>query len=213
MAQAPGAAEFVPAEHSLAVLRDAVQGCRGCNLFRNATQAVFGEKLSTAKRTRMMLVGEQPGDREDKEGHPFVDPAGKLLDRCLEEAGIDRAAVYVTNTVKHFKWEPRGQLRLHKKPNSSEIFACRPWLQAEVEAVHPELIVSLGATAAQSLLGAKFRVTQAHGALQHVEGWPPIIATTHPSSILRAPTEEDRHRQMAEFVEDLRAAKDALKKR
>lgn len=209
----PGAAEFVPADHSLPVLREAVQGCRGCDLFRNATQAVFGEKLSTAKRTRMMLLGEQPGDHEDKEGHPFVGPAGKLLDRCLEEAGIDRAAVYVTNAVKHFKWEPRGKLRLHKKPNSSEIFACRPWLQAEVEAVQPELIVCLGATAAQSLLGAKFRVTQAHGDLQRVEGWPPIVATTHPSSILRAPSDEDRHRQMAEFIEDLREAKDALRKR
>jgi DNA polymerase len=208
----PGAAEFVPRDHSLPVLHQAVQECRGCDLFRDATQAVFGEKLSAAKRTRLMLVGEQPGDREDKEGHPFVGPAGKLLDRCLVEAGIDRAAVYVTNTVKHFKWEPRGKLRLHKKPNSGEIFACRPWLQAEVEAVQPELIVCLGATAAQSLLGAKFRVTQSHGQLQQVDGWPLILATTHPSSILRAPSEEDRHRQMAEFIEDLRAAKGALKK-
>lgn len=209
--KSPGAAKFVPEDHSLPVLREAVQECRGCDLFRNATRAVFGEKLSAARHTRIMLVGEQPGDREDKEGHPFVGPAGKLLDRCLEEAGIDRAAVYLTNTVKHFKWEPRGKLRLHKKPSSSEIFACRPWLEAEVEAVRPELIVCLGATAAQSFLGAKFRVTQSHGTLQQVEGWPPIVATTHPSSILRARTDDDRHRQMAEFVEDLRAAKAALK--
>lgn len=209
----PGAAVFVPEDHSLPVLKDAVQRCEGCDLFRNATQAVFGETLSTKRKPSMMMVGEQPGDREDVEGHPFVGPAGKLLDRCLEEAGIDCAAVYVTNTVKHFKWEPRGKARIHKKPSASEIFACRPWLHAEVESVRPELIVCLGATAAQSFLGSKFRVTQEHGVLQHVEGWPPIVATTHPSSILRAPSDEDRHRQMAKLIEDLRSAKAHLQKR
>ena len=209
-----GAAEFVPADHSLPTLQTAVQTCRGCDLYRNATQAVFGEtETASSARIRMMMVGEQPGDREDREGHPFVGPAGKLLDRCLEEAGIDRKQVYVTNAVKHFKWEPRGKIRLHKKPNSGEIFACSPWLRAEVEAVHPQLIVCLGATAAQSLLGAKFRVTQSHGEIQHAEGWPPILATTHPASILRARTDEDRHRQAAEFVEDLRAARAFLRKR
>jgi uracil-DNA glycosylase family protein len=160
----------------------------------------------------MMMVGEQPGDREDREGHPFVGPAGKLLDRCLEEAGIDRATVYVTNAVKHFKWEPRGKLRLHKKPSAAEIFACRPWLEAEVEAVKPALIVCLGATAAQALLGSGFRVTREHGTVQHREGWPPIVATAHPASILRAPSDEDRHRQMDAFVADLRAAGDLLRK-
>ena len=208
----PGAAAYVPSDHSLPLLQQAAQECRGSDLYKNATQAVFGEKLSSARRTRIMMVGEQPGDHEDKEGHPFVGPAGKLLDRCLEEAGIDRAAVYVTNAVKHFKWEPRGKVRLHKKPNSSEIFACRPWLQAEIDAVQPALILCLGATAAQSFLGAKFRVTQSHGVMQHVEGCPPILATTHPSSILRAPSDEDRHRQMAEFIEDLRKAKLAAAK-
>lgn len=207
----PGAAEFVPASHALPVLRTAVQGCRGCDLYRNATQAVFGEVIG--KRTahaRMMMVGEQPGDREDKEGHPFVGPAGRLLDRCLEEAGIDRREVYVTNAVKHFKWEPRGKARLHKKPNAGEIFACSAWLRAEVDAVRPELIVCLGATAAQSLLGAAFRVTRAHGTVQQAEGWPPIVATAHPASILRARTDEDRHRQTADFVEDLRKARQFL---
>jgi DNA polymerase len=209
----PGAAEFVPADRSLPVLRTAVQRCRGCELYRNATQAVFGEgDAGPAVKIRMMMVGEQPGDREDREGHPFVGPAGKFLDRCLEEAGIDRKQVYVTNAVKHFKWEPRGKVRLHKKPISSEIFACSPWLRAEVDAVAPQLIVCLGATAAQSLLGASFRVTKSHGQVQHAQGWPPILATAHPASILRARTDEDRHRQTEEFVEDLRVARALLRK-
>ena len=210
----PGAAEFLPEDRSLPVLRAAVQNCRGCELHRNATQAVFGEaEAAPSGRIGMLMVGEQPGDREDKEGRPFVGPAGKFLDRCLEDAGIDRKEVYVTNAVKHFKWEPRGKVRLHKKPNSSEIFACSPWLRAEVEATAPQLVVCLGATAAQSLLGAAFRVTKSHGELQHVEGWPPIVATAHPASILRARTDEDRHRQTAEFVEDLRAARGFLRRR
>lgn len=204
------AAPFVPEDRALPVLRDAVQQCRGCDLYRHATQAVFGE-LETGAEARkpkvaIMMIGEQPGDKEDKEGRPFVGPAGKLLDKCLEEAEIDRSKVYVTNTVKHFKWEPRGKLRIHKKPSMREIQACRPWLEAEVEAVRPNLIVCLGATAAQSLLGAKFRVTQSHGEVQRAEGLPPVIATLHPSAILRARTEEDRERDIQLFVGDLRQA-------
>ncbi len=153
-----------------------------------------------------MLIGEQPGDSEDREGHPFVGPAGKLLDKCLEEAGIDRRRVYVTNAVKHFKWEPRGKRRIHKKPSLREMHACRPWLDAELETVGPKVIVCLGATAAQALLGSGFKVTQAHGKVQRVAGSPPVVATWHPSAILRAPTDEERHSQMRALVEDLRAA-------
>lgn len=204
------AAPFVPEDRTLPVLADAVQRCRGCDLYRNATQAVFGEVEAGGQPAKpqvaVMMIGEQPGDHEDKEGRPFVGPAGKLLDKCLEEAGIDRTQVYVTNSVKHFKWEPRGKLRIHKKPTMKEIRACRPWLDAEVETLHPKLIICLGATAAQGLLGSSFKITQEHGKLQQVEGLPPIIATLHPSAILRAPTEEDRHRQRATFVEDLRMA-------
>lgn len=152
------------------------------------------------------MIGEQPGDREDIEGRPFVGPAGKLLDRCLQEAGIDRKAVYITNTVKHFKWEPRGKIRLHKKPSTTEIYACRPWLDAELDAVQHKLIVCLGAVAAQSLLGAKFRVTAAHGTRQDAEGYPPISATAHPASILRARIDEDRRKQTEMFIDDLRHA-------
>lgn len=202
------AAPFVPKDRTLPVLREAVQKCRGCDLYRNATQAVFGElETGTAARkphVAIMMIGEQPGDHEDREGRPFVGPAGKLLDKCLEDAGIDRHKVYVTNTVKHFKWEPRGKLRIHKKPSMKEIHACRPWLKAELETVQPKLIVCLGAVAAQSLLGSSFKITQAHGKLQQVEGFPPIIATLHPSAVLRARTEEDRHSQMETFVQDLR---------
>jgi uracil-DNA glycosylase family protein len=203
-----GAAPFVPEDRTLPVLQEAVQKCRGCDLYRNATQAVFGELETgvTAKRpsVAIMMIGEQPGDHEDKEGRPFVGPAGKLLDKCLEEAEIDRRKVYVTNTVKHFKWEPRGKLRIHKKPSMKEIHACRPWLEAELETVRPKLVVCLGAVAAQSLLGPSFKITQAHGKVKQAEGFPPIIATLHPSAILRARTEEDRHNQMKTFVQDLR---------
>jgi uracil-DNA glycosylase family protein len=204
------AAPFIPEDRTLPILRKAVQKCRGCDLYRNATQAVFGELETCAvvekPKVAIMMIGEQPGDHEDKEGRPFVGPAGKLLDRCLEEAEIDRRKVYVTNTVKHFKWEPRGKLRIHKKPNMTEINACRPWLQAELETVRPKLIVCLGAVAAQSLLGSSFKITQTHGKLQQVDGLPPIIATLHPSAILRARTEEDRHNQMKTFVQDLQVA-------
>ena len=204
------AAPFVPEERSIPILAEAVQKCRGCELYRDATQAVFGEIDAGASKQRsgvaIMIVGEQPGDQEDRQGRPFVGPAGKLLDACLEEAGIDRNRLYVTNAVKHFKWKPRGKLRIHKKPSAREIRACRPWLNAEVEAVKPRLIVCLGATAAQGLLGSGFKITQEHGKLQQATGLPPILATLHPSAILRAPSDEDRHRQRASFVEDLREA-------
>jgi uracil-DNA glycosylase family protein len=206
------AAIFVPKERTLPVLRKAVQECRGCDLYRYATQAVFGgletRQSATKPKVSIMMIGEQPGDKEDKEGRPFVGPAGRLLDQCLEEAGIDRRSVYVTNTVKHFKWEPRGKLRIHKKPSMKEIHACRPWLDAELETVKPKLIVCLGAVASQSLLGSSVKITKDHGKVQHVEGLPPIIATLHPSAILRARTDEDRQRQRHTLGDDLtRAAK------
>jgi uracil-DNA glycosylase len=204
------AAPFVPEDRTLPVLREAVQHCRGCELYRDATQAVFGE-VDAATRTpkpkvAIMMIGEQPGDQEDRQGRPFVGPSGKLLDKCLEDAGIDRSKVYVTNAVKHFRWEPRGKFRLHKKPGMKHIAACRPWLDAELETVRPKLIVCLGAVAAQSLLGAAFKVTQSHGEVRQVEGLPPIIATLHPSAILRARTDEDRERDTRIFLDDLRRA-------
>jgi uracil-DNA glycosylase len=206
-AASESAAPFVPDDRTLPVLREAIQHCHGCTLYRNATQAVFGELETGAEAKRpkvaVMMIGEQPGNQEDLEGRPFVGPAGKLLDRCLEEAKIDRRKVYVTNTVKHFKWEPRGKLRIHKKPSMKEIHACRPWLEAELEAVRPELIVCLGAVAAQSMLGSEFKVTKSHGEVQHVKGLPPIVATLHPSAILRARTEEDRERDTRIFIQDL----------
>ena len=211
-----GAASFVPDDRTLTVLQEAVQHCRGCDLYRNATRAVFGELETGAKakkpKVAIMMIGEQPGDQEDKQGRPFVGPAGKLLDRCLVEADIDRRKVYVTNTVKHFRWEPRGKLRIHKKPSMKEIRACRPWLEAELEAVRPEVIVCLGATAAQSLLGTGFRITQSHGEVQHADGLPPIVATLHPSAILRARTDEDRERDTKIFMDDLRCVTNFLKK-
>ena len=207
MTTSASATPFVPDDRTLPVLREAVQHCHGCDLYRNATQAVFGELETGAEAKRpkvaVMMIGEQPGNQEDLEGRPFVGPAGKLLDKCLQEAKIDRQKVYVTNTVKHFKWEPRGKLRIHKKPSMKEIHACRPWLEAELEAVRPELIVCLGAVAAQSLLGSGFKVTQSHGKIQHAEGLPPILATLHPSAILRARTDEDRERDTKTFIHDL----------
>ncbi|MGA8743421.1 MAG: UdgX family uracil-DNA binding protein [Terracidiphilus sp.] len=204
------AAQFVPRERKLAVLAEAVQKCKACDLYRNSTQAVFGEieaRDGTApSKIAIMMVGEQPGDQEDKLGRPFVGPAGKLLDKALDEAEIDRSKVYVTNVVKHFKWEPRGKLRIHKKPTMREIHACRPWLDAELETLRPTLVVALGATAAQALLGSSFKLTEAHGKVQEVRGMPPIIATLHPSAVLRALTDEDRHSQMELLVADLREA-------
>jgi uracil-DNA glycosylase family protein len=201
------AAEFLPASITLPALRAAAAGCRGCDLWRCGTQTVFGEGT---QRARIMLVGEQPGDKEDLAGRPFVGPAGKLLDEALEEAGIDRGDAYVTNAVKHFKWEPRGPRRIHAKPNAREVAACRPWLDAELAAVRPEVLVLLGATAAQALLGRGFRVTQSRGQLLEPEYGVPTLATIHPSAILRQREREDRHRELAALVADLRVAAAAL---
>ncbi len=193
----------VPARPSLTSLRRAAAGCRACDLYRNATQTVFG---AGSRGARMMLVGEQPGDREDVEGEPFVGPAGRLLDRALAGAGIERDAVYVTNAVKHFKWEPRGKRRIHKKPDLGELMACRPWLEAEIGVVRPEVVVAMGATAARSLLGPAVRVTRDRGHPLDSDLAPVALVTVHPSSILRAPDEASRHREYTAFVADLRAA-------
>jgi DNA polymerase len=157
-----------------------------------------------------MMIGEQPGDQEDRQGKPFVGPAGRLLDRCLKEAAIDRRLVYVTNTVKHFRWEPRGKLRLHKKPSMEQIHACRPWLDAELQTVRPDLIVCLGAVAAQALLGSQFRIRQGHGVIQHVADLPPVLATLHPSAILRARSDDDRERDIKILVDDLSLVRNHL---
>jgi len=186
---------------SLQALREAAAGCRECPLWKTGTQTVFGE--GTVRAT-VMLVGEQPGDQEDRAGRPFVGPAGRLLDEALEAAGIDRKAAYVTNVVKHFKWEARGKRRIHAKPAWSEIAACRPWLDGELEAVRPAVLVCLGATAAQALLGRQFRVTQQRGAWIESDLAEHVTATIHPSAILRQRTDEDRHREMDAFVADLR---------
>lgn len=200
----------VPIHPTLAKLRETSKDCRACDLWNRGTQTVFGEG---APHARVMFVGEQPGDKEDLEGRPFVGPAGLILDKALDEAGIDRTQVYVTNAVKHFKWEPRGKRRIHKKPNSLEIAACRPWLDAEIEVVRPDVIVCLGATAAQGLLGNKFRVTQRRGEMIPSELGPLITATVHPSSILRAPDDETRHREMRLFVADMKKIAAALSHR
>ena len=202
-AELPTAAPLVPDRPSLAKLRAAAAGCTACPLYRTGTQTVFGEGLDAA---RAIFVGEQPGDSEDKIGRPFVGPAGKLLDRALEEAGIDRKLVYVTNVVKHFKWTARGKRRLHEKPNAREIAACRPWLEAELAVVHPEVLVCLGATAAQALLGRAFKVSQHRGTFVPSSLAPRVMATVHPSSILRAPDEESRHADLRRFVADLKHA-------
>jgi len=195
------AAPLVPKDAELDELREAAAECTGCPLFRNATQTVFGEG---PERAEIMFVGEQPGDSEDLAGHPFVGPAGKLLDRCLKAAGVDRSRAYVTNAVKHFKWVPRGTRRIHSKPNSMEIAACFPWLEAEIAAIKPRIVVALGATAAQALFGRTFRVTRERGRLIPSRFAPYAMATVHPSSLLRAPDEETRHREMALFIEDLK---------
>ena len=186
---------------TLEALREAAAGCRACDLYKTGTQTVFGEG---AEHAEVMFVGEQPGDREDKEGRPFVGPAGRVLDEALEEAGIDRNRVYITNAVKHFKWKPQGKRRLHQKPNAAEINACRPWLDAEIATVKPHLLVLLGATAAQALLGRDFRVSLQRGQLIERPGMPLMMATVHPSSILRAPDDETRALEMRAFVHDLR---------
>ncbi|WP_083805429.1 UdgX family uracil-DNA binding protein [Chthoniobacter flavus] len=182
-------------------LQAAAAKCKACPLYKNATQTVFGEGTRNAK---LVLVGEQPGDREDRAGRPFVGPAGKLLDRALEEAGIDRQETYVTNAVKHFKWEPRGKRRLHKKPSSRDIAACKPWLEAELQAIAPRVLVLLGSTAAQTILGSKVRVLRDRGHAMPSEYCQKTFVTVHPSSLLRAPDEESRDRNYAEFVADLK---------
>jgi len=194
----PTAAAFLPEKLSLSALRDAVQQCRGCPLYANATQAVFGEGPLKAE---VVLVGETPGDQEDLAGAPFVGPAGKLLDRALDEAGIDRSTAYVTNAVKHFKWRARGTRRIHDKPSWSEVMACRPWLEAELALVKPRALVLMGATAAQSLLGKSFRVTQERGKPLDSELAEIVVATIHPSAVLRA---EDREEMFVGLVRDLR---------
>jgi uracil-DNA glycosylase len=194
------AAPFVPDRPTLDSLRRASAGCTACPLYRTGTQTVFGEGAPDAE---VMLVGEQPGDREDLEGRPFVGPAGRLLDEALAEAGIDRGTAYVTNVVKHFKWQPRGKRRIHQRPNAGEIAACRPWLDAELEVVRPTALVLLGATAAQALLGRSFRVTKQRGEPVESELAPLVTATIHPSAILRA-ADEDRAAERAAFVADLR---------
>jgi DNA polymerase len=189
-----------PTIRSLAALRDAEAACRRCDLYRHATQVVPGEG---PKHAQVMMVGEQPGDQEDKQGHPFVGPAGRILDRAIVEAGIDRKEVFVTNSVKHFKYEQRGKRRLHKKPKWGEVRACKPWLQAEILAVVPKLIVCLGATAAQSLLGSDFRITKHRGEVLECDLANQVMATYHPSAILRTPEPADRDRMRAEFIADL----------
>jgi uracil-DNA glycosylase len=195
------AGDLIPAEPTVATLQAAAAGCTACDLYRNATQTVFGEGPEEA---RVMLIGEQPGDAEDLAGHPFVGPAGKLLDRCLIDAGIDRARTYVTNVVKHFKWVQRGPRRIHSKPGSVEIEACFPWLEAEFAAVRPQIVVALGATAAQALFGKGFRVTRDRGQFVPFALAPNALATVHPSALLRAPDEETRRRGILHFIEDLR---------
>jgi uracil-DNA glycosylase len=197
-----GARAYLPERLTLSALRRAAATCRGCPLYKDATQTVFGDGLV---RARLMLVGEQPGDKEDLAGEPFVGPAGRILDQGLEGAGIDRDEVYITNAVKHFKFTERGQRRIHKKPNLSEIRACRPWLDAEVEVVRPAGIVALGATAAQALFGPQFKVSQQRGELVESDLAPLATATVHPSSILRSPDAESRRAAIDEFTKDLQA--------
>lgn len=203
------AAPFVPASKSLATLRAAALHCEGCPLYRDATQTVFG---AGSRRARLVLVGEQPGDQEDLAGKPFVGPAGQLLDEVLADAGIDRGDVYVTNAVKHFKWEERGKRRLHAKPTAREVAACRPWLEAELESVEPQGVVCLGATAAQSLLGGTFRLTRQHGVRLEFPGdsadW--ILATWHPSAVLRAPDKSRRQELRSLLIADMIVARKLL---
>jgi len=202
------AAELIPDRPTIASVREAAKNCQACDLYKRGTQTVFGEG---ARKASLMFVGEQPGDAEDLAGHPFVGPAGKLLDKALIEAGIDRGAVYVTNVVKHFKWEPRGKRRIHKKPSAGEIAACRPWLDTEIHLMKPRAIVCLGATAAQALLGRQFKVTAHRGEFIDSPLAAMVLATVHPSSILRAPDDEARHQETKRFVDDLRKVARALR--
>jgi uracil-DNA glycosylase family protein len=192
-----------PDSSSLSTVREAAKDCEACHLYKHATQTVFGEG---PKKAPIMLIGEQPGESEDVAGKPFVGPAGKIMNRALKEAGIDRKEVYVTNAVKHFKWEPRGKRRIHQKPNSREVAACRPWFEAELRLIKPKLVVALGSTAGQAIFGPSFRVTRERGKLLSSEIAPRVVATVHPSSLLRQPDEESRRREYNHFVADLRVA-------
>ena len=203
------AAPFVPKTTSIRTLSAAAHECRGCDLYKTATQIVFG---AGPARARVVFVGEQPGDQEDRQGAPFVGPAGALLDKALEDAGIARADVYLTNAVKHFKWEPRGKRRIHKKPRASEIKACRPWLEAELRAVKPQIVVCLGATAAQSVLGPQFKLMQNRGRVLEGEGRA-VVATIHPSAVLRSPDSEGRRAAYESLVTDLKVVAKALRVR
>jgi DNA polymerase len=209
---APGqpVSDLLPDRPTLPVVKEIARGCKACDLYARGTQTVFGEGPRTAA---IMMVGEQPGDAEDLAGLPFVGPAGKLLDRALEEAGIDRGIVYVTNVVKHFKWEPRGKRRIHQKPNAAEIGACRPWLETEIALVKPRVLVCLGATAAQGLLGKSFKVSKQRGEFVASSLAERVTATVHPSSILRAPDDEARREEMRRFVQDLKKVAAALARR
>ena len=193
--------DLIPPRPTLTALKNAAAHCKACDLWEKGTQTVFGEG---GRRARVMFVGEQPGNEEDLTGKPFVGPAGRLFDNALEDAGIDRKQTYVTNVVKHFKWEPRGKRRIHKKPNSTQIAACRPWLEAELALIKPDVIVALGATAAQSLIGPQFRVTKQRGEFLESTLAPYVMATVHPSSILRAPDDETRQLEYRRFVDDLK---------
>lgn len=202
------AAEFLPERRSLKALESAAEGCRGCDLYKDATQTVFGTGKPSA---RLMLVGEQPGDKEDLAGEPFVGPAGRLLDKALYEAGIDRAEAYLTNAVKHFKWKPRGKRRLHQTPRAGEIEACKPWLEAEVAAVEPAALLAMGATAGRALFGAKVRVTKDRGKSLELPLAPLAAITIHPSAILRLRDHDEREAEFAGFVADLEAVGSALR--
>jgi len=197
------AAAFLPPRSDLTALREASRHCEGCPLWARATQTVFGEGNPHA---RMLVVGEQPGDAEDRLGRPFVGPAGHLLDRCLEDAGIDRDLIYVTNAVKHFKWEPRGKRRIHTRPSTREVRACRPWLDAELAGIEPAVIVAMGATAAQGILGRTFRLTEHRGEVVLDPAGRPVVATLHPSAILRMDDDARRAAERAAFTDDLRHA-------
>jgi len=203
------AEDFFPDRKSLKAFREAAADCQACDLWERGTQTVFGEG---ARHAEIVFIGEQPGNEEDLSGKPFVGPAGRLLDEALIEAGIDRTQTYVTNVVKHFKWEPRGKRRIHKKPNVKEIAACRPWLEAEIGLVKPKVIVCLGATAAQALLGPKFKVSKQRGQFIESPLAPYVLATVHPSSILRAPDDETRHLEKRRFVDDLKKVAHVLPK-
>jgi DNA polymerase len=198
------AKDFVPDRPTLPLLQAAVQDCRGCDLYLHATQSVFGEGRPSAS---IVLIGEQPGDEEDRQGRPFVGPAGRLLDRALEDAGIDRASVYITNAVKHFKFEERGKRRIHKKPNAAETKACRPWLEAETALIAPDVIVCLGATAAQSIFGAAYRLTKERGRFVDHPWARWATSTIHPSAILRSPTSTQRQAEYDRFVADLKGVR------